>query len=268
MTQIDRSVGQRAFGSDPAAYDRARPDYPPRVYEILCRRCGLGRGARIFEIGPGTGLATRHLFEAGADPLVVVEPDERLVEFLKAKFGKVAGLEVQLATFEDAVLPPGWFDLGVAATAFHWLDQASALGKVASLLRPGGWWAMWWNVFGDPSRRDDFHDATNSLLGNLETSPSGNAQGRPPSALDVDDRIADLQIIGAFHHIAHEAIRWTLTLNTTELTALYATFSPISSLPPAEQGHVLEGLAKIAERQFGGTVERPMVTSVYIAQRK
>ena len=77
MAEIARTEGQRPFGNDPTGYDQARPDYPPQVYDILRDRCGLRPGVRTFEIGPGTGVATRHLLRLGATPLVVVEPDER-----------------------------------------------------------------------------------------------------------------------------------------------------------------------------------------------
>ena len=52
------------------------------MFEILASRCGLRPGAAVFEIGPGTGIATRELLRLGADPLTVVEPDRRLVGFL------------------------------------------------------------------------------------------------------------------------------------------------------------------------------------------
>jgi hypothetical protein len=78
MGEINRIEGRRAFGLDPLGYDRSRPVYPPGIYQLLEGRCGLRQGARVFEIGPGTGLATKRLLELGADPLLVVEPDERL----------------------------------------------------------------------------------------------------------------------------------------------------------------------------------------------
>jgi hypothetical protein len=96
MAEIDRAEGQRAFGIDPTSYDQARPDYPPRVYEILRDCCGLQPGVRTFEIGPGSGVATRHLLRLGAAPLVVVEPDERLASFLTTTLGQsVSGIEVK-----------------------------------------------------------------------------------------------------------------------------------------------------------------------------
>ena len=59
---------RRLFSGDPAGYERARPAYPSRVYEILTERCGLRPGAATLEIGPGSGLATRRLpFPLDAD---------------------------------------------------------------------------------------------------------------------------------------------------------------------------------------------------------
>ena len=122
----------------PVGYDRARPDYPSRVYEILTARCGLRPGAATLEIGPGNGLATRRLLALGADPLVAVEPDERLAAYLSEQLraeGHVIDLRVE--AFEEAELDGSSFDLVVSATAFHWLNQPVALTKVGRVLRPG-----------------------------------------------------------------------------------------------------------------------------------
>src|SRR5215208_4481156 len=85
VTDTEASSGPdrtRLFGADPANYHDARPEYPERVYDLLTTRCGLGPGTATLEIGPGTGLATHRLLALGADPLVAVEPDARLAQFL------------------------------------------------------------------------------------------------------------------------------------------------------------------------------------------
>lgn len=261
--------GRRAFGRDPAGYERARPEYPEAVYGILRDRCGLGPGAAVFEIGPGTGKATRSLLRRGADPLVAVEPDERLATFLAGVAEAEGGaLDIRIGAFEDVGLPPGGFDLGVSATAFHWLDQTASLAKVATLLRPGGWWAMWWNVFGDPMAPDDFRAATTHLFDGLERIPPSSHSGAHPFALDREARLADLDRTGAFDHVAFETIRWTCVLDTGRLKDLYATFSMISRLPDRRRHDLLEELGRIADERFGGRVERPMLTPIYTARRR
>src|SRR5262249_38175362 len=150
---------------DAAAYDAARPEYPERVYELLRERCGLRPGARTLEVGAGTGLATRRLVAAGADVLAV-EPDASMAALLPA------AAQVQAAAFEDVELDPASFDLAVSATAFHWVDEPVGLRRVARALRPGGWFAQWWNMFGDPDQLDAFHLATQSIVGGLAEGPS------------------------------------------------------------------------------------------------
>jgi hypothetical protein len=182
-------------------------------------------------------------------------------------FGADTCLTVNVNPFEESDLPAASFDLGVAATVFHWLDQEVALIKIAHALRPGGWWAMWWNVFGDPTRRDDFHEATRQLFTSVEHTPStGEATGLH-YGLDVDARLLELVATQQFDSIQHELLRWTMRRNADEIVALYGTFSPILLLPPSDRERFLASLHEIAERQFGGVVERPMVTPIYTARR-
>ena len=188
--KLAKQFGRQAFGEDPAGYHSVRPEYPGWVYETLRSRCGLGRNVETFEIGAGTGTATRRLLELGADPLMAIEPDRRLADFLR-KNNPDKALKVLVAAFEDVALEEGAFDLGVSATAFHLLDEDRALVKIASLLRPGGWWAVVWNVFGDDSQPDAFHEATKELL-EAPASPSFGDRGIP-FGLDAAARLAALK---------------------------------------------------------------------------
>jgi SAM-dependent methyltransferase len=269
MTAIDRAEGRRAFGSDPDRYQDTRPSYPEEVFEILVKRCGLRPGSRIFEVGPGTGLSTRKLIEHGSTALVAVEPDERLADFLMRTLGSTAAaLNVQVSTFEHAVLPAAWFDLGTSASAFHWLDEMTSLRKIADALREGGWWAMWWNLLFDGSRTDEFHKATRTLFDNLDRGPSWSLDGSPPFALDAKSRIANLEAVNAFENIQFDTISWTVRYDTARLTRLYSTFSPISRLKAEERQKLLHSLGQVADRQFGGQVELQIKTPIYTAQRR
>ena len=259
---IDRTFGRHAFGLDPAGYDAARPAYPDWVFDFLHQRCGLVSNAVMFEIGAGTGTATRQLLALGANPLVAIEPDERLAAFLRNIPDKA--LTVVVAPFEEAVLQEASFDLGLSATAFHWLNEDFALTKVAKLLRPGGWWAMLWNVFGDSGRPDPFHEATKSLL-NKPLSPSAG-NGEVPFALDTEARLGALERTDAFDSIEHRTSTWSLVLDSDQTVALYATYSNINIRPDRED--VLSELHRIARDEFKGSVTRNMTTSLYVARRR
>ena len=263
MAEVDRREGRRVFGADPANYHRALPAYPDWVFQTLVDRCGLKPGAAVFEIGAGTGTATRRLLALGADPLIAVEPDPRLAAFLRDDFGDGA-LEVVVSPFEEARLDRAGFDLGVSATAFHWLDEDAALTKIAELLRRGGWWAMVWNVFGDDSRPDPFHEATSRLLNGV-TSPSSDAVG-PPFALDAEARLAALDRSDAFEAVEHMTSAWSLILDPDQVAALYGTYSNINVRPDREA--VLAELHRVAGDEFAGRVTRNMITSLYVARRR
>jgi SAM-dependent methyltransferase len=268
MLEIDRTQGRRAFGEDPEGYKGARPDYPSVLYEILETHCGLRPGTRTFEIGPGPGLATRHLLELGASPLTVIEPDPRLAEFLAGKLGAAfPQLDIQVGTFEEVTLPPSAFDLGACASAFHWIDESVGLRKAARMLVPGGWWAMWWNVFSDTAGDDPFHQATQPLLKVLERSPAQGSSIRPGFALDVDSRIAAMKSVDDFTDISYQIVERKIVYDSARLKALYATFSPISLLEPVERHMLLDQLELVAERDFGGRVERTILTPIYLAMR-
>jgi SAM-dependent methyltransferase len=270
---IDREKGRRAFGADPAGYDEARPRYPDRVWELLGQRCGLSQGKgeerATLEIGPGTGLATLELAARGAHPLVVVEPDERLARFLEQRIREVgAAVDIRATSFEEIALEDASFDLAVSATAFHWIDQAEGLAKVARLLRPRGWWAAWWTVYGDPELPDPFHDATVRLMQNLQDSPSAGVSFRAPFALDVDARLADLDATAAFDDVGFDRHSSAVVLGTAEVRALYGTFSSVNVLDASLREALLDAVCRIADEEFGGRVERKLVTAIYTARRR
>jgi SAM-dependent methyltransferase len=256
-TQLERAFGREAFGADPANYDAARPAYPDWVFKILRDDCGVHPGSNVFEIGAGTGKATGPLLALGADPLVAIEPDARLADYLRSAFPTPA-LNVMTQTFEDAELSANDFDLGVSATAFHWLDEAPALAKIARLLKPGGWWAALWNVFGDDAYPDAFHEATQGVL-------NGPASPGTPFAPGAAARIAAIDATGAFERVIYHTSHWPLVLTADQTVALYATYSNVTAMP--DSARVLADLHRIAETEFGGRVVRNMTTILYLARR-
>lgn len=263
-----RDIRKRVFGRDPATYDRVRLGYPDRVWEVLTRRCGLGPGCRVFEIGPGTGIATRGLLQRGAGPVTLIEPDRRMARYLAGALGPRGDrATIQVVPFERARLPDGEFDLGVAATSFHWLPERPALRRVARALRSGGWWATWNHHHGDPYRPSPFHQALQPLY--RELSPRGNAD-RYTRRTDLAHRRGRLRALRAtdrFDRISLDPVRWTVTLSTERVVALWGTFSEIATLPPRPRVRFLSGLRRIAEEQFHGRVTFPMQTPVYTARR-
>lgn len=254
--ELDRTVGSTAFGTDVAGYAAGRLDYPETLFEILTDRCGLAPSARVLEIGPGTGQATRRLLDAGAE-VVAVEPDPALAGHLRG-WGEER-LTVECRMFGPQVTGEHRFDLIVAATAFHWLEAGPALADVRRLLRPGGAFAMWWNVF---------HEAGADRL--FEALFEGLA--RPPSlvsgqhySLDADARCADLAGAG-LQQVSHVMLSRRIAMTPASLRALFSTFSAVRQLPPAERIARLDAVEAMALRDRGERFERVFRTPLYTAR--
>jgi SAM-dependent methyltransferase len=261
--RIARDEGRRLFGGDAEAYDRARPGHADAVYEILAERGGLEPGAKVLEIGPGTGQATIRLLERGADPLVALEPDPALAAFLQERFDR--RIEIRPSTLETAELEED-FDLAAAASSFHWIDERVGLERIHGALRPGGSVALWWTLFGNSNRDDPFRDAVDPIMSALPLSPSHPEPGGPLYAADERARVAALER-SRFEQVAAHRLEWTHTWDTEGTRGLFGTFSPILALPPEDRDALLDEIANIAETQFGGRVTRPLVTALYTARR-
>jgi SAM-dependent methyltransferase len=262
--RLERSVGRHFFGTDPETYDAARPGHADEVYDILRVRCDLRPGSSVLEIGPGTGQATRRLLELGASPLIAIEPDPALAEYLRSALGDQ--VEVRPTTLEDVVLEPAAFDLAAAASSFHWVEEDVSLAKLRDALRPGGWVAIWWTLFGDETRPDPFRTAVDPLFVDIPHSPSGPRQeGGPSHGRDTEMRLAALGRAG-FEQLGHDEMPWMRTWDSKGIRGLYSTFSPIIALEPERRREFLDSVERVAEIDFGGLVEKPLVTSLYTAR--
>jgi SAM-dependent methyltransferase len=259
------------FDTSAEGYD-ARPGYPEPVYTILAERCGFAPGRRVLEIGPGTGQATVRLLELGAD-VTAVEPGPALAARIHNRAERVAAengteLQIVVGSFESAELPAAHFDLVVAATSFHWVDPAIGLSKVARHLRPGGWLAIWWTVFGDPNRPDPFSNAIGHGL--RELAPElllDEFVGPRPHALDVEARTAEIDATGSFGPVEHHVVAWEGHHDAIAIRRLFATYSPWLALPEPRRTATLDALERIAREDFADSVTRPYLTSLFLAQR-
>ena len=123
------------------AYDKARRGYPPELVDAALEQGGLAAGARVVEVGCGTGKLTEALVERGLR-VDAVDPGPRMIEVARRRVGGSELVDFHVGRFEDVELPAGAFDAVLSATAFHWVDPYVGWRKAAELLRPGGLLAL------------------------------------------------------------------------------------------------------------------------------
>jgi len=96
----------------------------------------------MLEIGAGIGTFSRLLLEAGAAPLVLVEPEDACVAELRRVFADDARVDVAQELLPEAEAlrsRPGTFRYALAQNVLeHIEDDVAALAAVVDALEPGG----------------------------------------------------------------------------------------------------------------------------------
>lgn len=179
-----RSHG-RVFDEIADEYERHRPAYPDALIDRACEVAGLGPGARVLEIGCGTGQLTHSLLARGLR-VMAVEPGEQLIA--RARDHLTGAGEVQLvnARLEEASVPCGQHRAVFSASAIHWVDPDVSWRKIADALVDGGTVALV-SYFGleDPRSADD-QQALRAALARI--APELAAEW--PSYRDLDAMLA------------------------------------------------------------------------------
>src|SRR3954453_15097800 len=130
------------FADAAELYERGRPAYPPPVVERVVAELGVANGARVLDLGAGTGLLTRPLLAAGLD-VVAVDP---LAGMRAALAAGVGGGGVLDGRAEAIPLPDASLDGAVSADAFHWFDGERAAAELHRVLRPGAGLVVMWLI--------------------------------------------------------------------------------------------------------------------------
>lgn len=235
-------------------YQRARPPYPRQLFDRLGELGVLRPGARLLEIGAGTGQATEELLRAGAH-VDAIEPGTALAERLRARLPTVT---VRTETVENAELAESHYDAVVCATAFHWVDVPTTLPRLHAALRPGGLLAVWWTVFGDPGHRSPFRDRVDAIASRRD-GPRGVSSG----PLDTASWLGSLTEHGWFEPVHTEQFRWPVDLTPAQVHDLFSTFNGWT-------GDEIDEVAAAARECAGaaGVVTERYVTALYVCRRR
>ncbi|WP_420032461.1 class I SAM-dependent methyltransferase [Streptomyces sp. cg28] len=274
MTDTERERLRRTFTEAAEVYDRARPGYPPQVFDDLAALAGAGPGCRVLEIGCGTGLATVPLAERGCR-IVAVELGAELAAVARRNLAGHSGTTVEVAAFEDWPLPPEPFDLVLAATSFHWIDPAVRVAKSAAALRPGGLLATLSTHHVAGGTEQFFVDVQRCYERFDPATPPGlrltAADDIPYDSQEAPGRTAaqgNAALPGADRFEPPVFRRHTrdLTFTTDQYLDLLCTFSGTRALAPAARAGLLDCVGRLIDRAYGGTVTKRYLTELRLAR--
>ncbi|MDQ3569758.1 MAG: methyltransferase domain-containing protein [Actinomycetota bacterium] len=233
------------------AYEQARPSYVAEAVSALFRSTGIGAGADVVELGPGTGKLTCYLVAAGAR-VVPVEP----VAEMRLKLGQtVPQARVVDATAEATTLPTGSARPVVAAQAFHWFAGDEALDEIHRLLGPGGHVGLIWAMRDErvPWVRDLYE-----LIAPYEASVPRYRSGSWRSAFDRTELFTPLEEA----HFGYDQ-----EMDADRLVMRLASMSFIAVLPAGERQRVLDGAREVVA-DLGERFVLPHMVDVFWCARR
>jgi SAM-dependent methyltransferase len=240
----------RGFADVADEYERGRPGYPEAAIVAL----GLDPGARVADVGAGTGKLTRALVAAGCD-VVAVEPLDGLRARLRAE---LPGVEALAGTAEALPLADASVDAVCCGDSFHWFDGARAAPELARVIRPGGVLGLLWNgpvAGGETPWSEDLW----TILRERMPEHPGHTGDQGRGAIDASGRFEPFRL-DTFDN-PHRTDR-------AGLVASVASMSYIGVLPEDERRGVLARVDAVLREHGVEAVEVPLQTKVWTARRR
>ncbi|WP_392892675.1 class I SAM-dependent methyltransferase [Streptomyces sp. LN699] len=246
-----------SFGARAEAYERFRPGYPDRLFDMVAAYAGHPLRTAL-EIGAGTGKATR-LFARRGIVVTATEPDgAMLVELRKHVPAHVTAVR---AAFED-VRPGERYGLVYAAAALHWTSPEGRWARVAGLLEPGGVFASFGGPFrpADPAVEEAVRAARAPFL---ESDEVPSPDGTPPEHT-MQWPGTELQRSEWFTDVRQYLIERHLTLSARDYVGHLSTISAYLVLPAAARRQVFEQIARALPER----VELTADLTVHLTRRR
>lgn len=261
MTNARRERLRETFTQDPELYDRARPGYPPSLFEDLARLTGVGPGSRVLEVGCGTGKSTWPLAERGCR-IVAVELGEEMAAMARRKLSGFPDVEVVHSAFEDWPLPAEPFDLVFSATAFHWIDPAVRVSKSADALRIGGAIA----TIATHHVKDGHEELFEDLDRCFERWDPGMPTGMPAAAA-IAMESAEIDGSGRFGAVEFRRHGWEVDYSAEAYLDLTRTYSRFGVMEAEAQRGLLRCLRQAIHERHSGRVPKPFLGELRVAVR-
>ena len=238
------------FGEDAERYDRARPSYPSALVDDLV--AWVGPGAKVVDVGCGTAKAAVLLARQGLSG-VGVEPHPSMAAVARRNLRRQPGWRVDVADFET--WDPGSDDVPVdlvtCAQAWHWVDPEVGWDRAVTVLRPGGWLALWWNwAESDPAPVDAALDAIYAEHG----TELDFRRVRPDTDDDLDAAPPDV----ALGPPVDRRYPWVQSYTTEDLLDLLGTHSSHRLLAPDQLAALLADIGDAVDHN-GGVFEQRYV---------
>lgn len=243
-------------------YNEARPPYPDELFSTLIEVTYLQTGAKLLEIGPGTGQATKPLAKRGFN-ITGVELGAALAKVAQYEMRDYKNVQIVNDTFETITLPAASFDLVFAATSFHWIDAAIKFVKAYQLLKDTGHLAIIHTHHISDEKGDAFFNASQPIYDKYDFTDKHQKPKFPENkdlkASEIDENLFRLKYFQTFPMV--------ITYSAKNFVQLLNTFSNHLAAPKEVQLAFYEEMENLIDRGFQGKVDKHFSMSLTIAEK-
>ena len=260
----DRARLAATFDDAADLYQRARPEYPPALYERLLEVTGLTPPSRLLEVGGATGKATLPLARLGFR-ITVLEPGPSLAAAARTNLNDydVGIIETR---FEDWEPDEAAYDMVFAATAWHWVEPPARYSRAAAVLRPGGYLAVWAAIHVVPVDGDPFFEEIQDVYDEIgERLPPGWVTPRPSEL--PDDR-HEIETSGQFEVLEVRQYDWETVLDAESYIDLLNTFSGHIAMAQRQRDRLYGEIRRRLAERDDGRLRRHWGCVLHIARRR
>jgi SAM-dependent methyltransferase len=254
-------VEQRfTFDQVASVYHKARPAYPDALIDDVVSYADLKPNDRIFEVGCGTGQATKSFAERGF-PILATDPGSEMLRSARESLAHFSNVEFLETTFEAWPTDRAAFRLIIAAQSWHWVSPEVRFSKAAEALSCDGSLAVFGHVpVGlPPPVLDQFKEIYLRRIGKW---------GPPPEAWYLPNGPFKewFSASGLFEPVEHRRYAWKWRHTASSYVDFLRTKSDHRMMEATKRAELLADIAQAID-SHGGQFDMDYETHLYIARR-
>lgn len=176
------------WGRTSKDYAKYRDVYPKEFYEKIAERNLCVKGQKVLDLGTGTGVLPRNMYEYGAE-WIGTDISENQIEQAKRLSQELnQNIEYYAVAAGEVNFPENTFDVITACQCFYYFDNEEVIPKLAKMLKDDGRLLvlyMSWLPF-----EDKVAGASEELV--LKYNPKWTGAGRTKHPVNVSEHVHKL----------------------------------------------------------------------------
>lgn len=262
MKRPEREARRDVFLRDTADYYVARPGYPTELLDAAVEMSGMAEGARVLEVGCGTGELTEWLARRRFDVLALDRSSDML-RFAEERLGDYPNVELRHQDF-DQDPPTDRFDGFFLATSYHWLEPTTRARRCAERIAGDGTLALLWHTH--PAPYTGYFERVQPIYQRIIP------EWQPPDTPGMTEQkiqgiVDELEAAAVFRSIERRSHDWARVYDRDLYLRLLNTYSDHRLLADDQRSALFAAVSELIDTEYGGSVERPYRTELILASR-